>query len=98
MQAENETKSTTDTTTPKDSETRFYFIGLLCDYPEKQIIIAKPQTGRTHQIRLHLTSINAPIVGDAIYGKSQISKYGLDKNNFNKFLILKNFQRQALHA
>ena len=47
---------------------------------------------------MHLTSINSPVVGDAIYGKNKISKYGLDKKNFNKFLILKNFQRQALHA
>ena len=55
-------------------------------------------TGRTHQIRLHLTSVNSPIVGDEVYGKNRISKYGLDKKNFNKFLILKNFPRQALHA
>ncbi len=31
-------------------------------------------------------------------GKNKIGKYGLSKKNFNKFLILKNFQRQALHA
>ena len=47
---------------------------------------------------MHLTSINTPIVGDEIYGKNKISKYGLEKSTFNKFLILKNFQRQALHA
>ena len=39
-----------------------------------------------------------PIVGDDIYGRNRVSKYGLDKKNFSKFLILKNFQRQALHA
>ncbi len=55
-------------------------------------------TGRTHQIRLHLTSKNSPIVGDKIYGKSKINQYGKDKKTFNKFMILKNFERQALHA
>ena len=55
-------------------------------------------TGRTHQIRLHLTSKNSPIIGDKIYGKSKINQFGKDKNTFNKFMILKNFKRQALHA
>jgi RluA family pseudouridine synthase len=31
-------------------------------------IEAKPKTGRTHQIRVHLTSIGAPILGDPQYG------------------------------
>lgn len=31
-------------------------------------IEAKPKTGRTHQIRVHLASIGAPIIGDPIYG------------------------------
>ncbi|MDC2992359.1 RluA family pseudouridine synthase [Pelagibacteraceae bacterium] len=55
-------------------------------------------TGRTHQIRVHLTSKNSPIIGDKIYGKSKINQFGKDKNTFNKFMILKNFNRQALHA
>ena len=55
-------------------------------------------TGRTHQIRLHLTSKNSPIIGDKIYGKSKINQFGKNKNTFNKFMILKNFERQALHA
>ncbi len=55
-------------------------------------------TGKTHQIRLHLTSKNSPIIGDKIYGKSKINQFGKDKNTFNKFMILKNFERQALHA
>ena len=42
-----------------------------------------PKTGRTHQIRIHLSSIGHPIVGDSLYGK---------KNNpFN-------LKRQFLHA
>ena len=55
-------------------------------------------TGRTHQIRLHLTSKNSPIVGDKIYGRSKINHYGKDKTTINRFMILKNFERQALHA
>ena len=31
------------------------------------LIIAKPKTGRTHQIRVHLTALNCPIVGDPVY-------------------------------
>ena len=56
------------------------------------------KTGRTHQVRLHMTSINSPIVGDKLYGKNKINKFGKNKENFNKFILLKNFQRQALHA
>ena len=32
-------------------------------------IEAKPKTGRTHQIRVHLASIGAPILGDPQYGE-----------------------------
>ena len=56
------------------------------------------KTGRTHQVRLHMTSINNPIVGDKLYGINKINKFGKNKETFNKFLILKNFRRQALHA
>ena len=30
--------------------------------------------------------------------QNKINRYGKDIKNFNKFLLLKNFQRQALHA
>ena len=55
-------------------------------------------TGRTHQVRLHLTSINSPLVGDQTYGKSKLNQFGKNKDTFNKFMILKNFGRHALHA
>ncbi len=73
-------------------------IKLIKSFQNASLIECTLETGRTHQIRLHLTSIDAPIVGDDVYGKNRISKYGLIKKNFSKFLILKNFPRQALHA
>lgn len=38
-------------------------------YPEHALLEANPLTGRTHQIRVHLTFIGCPIVGDRVYGK-----------------------------
>jgi len=67
-------------------------------YGIASIVDCELHTGRTHQIRLHLTSKNCPIVGDKIYGRSKINQFGKDKKNINKFMILKNFERQALHA
>ena len=67
-------------------------------YGIASIVDCELHTGRTHQIRLHLTSKNCPIVGDKIYGRNKINQFGKDKNNINKFMILKNFERQALHA
>jgi 23S rRNA pseudouridine1911/1915/1917 synthase len=37
-------------------------------YPCHSLVRAHPQTGRNHQIRLHLATIGHPVVGDAFYG------------------------------
>ncbi len=36
------------------------------------LLEVSPETGRTHQIRVHLNSIHHPIIGDVIYGKKVI--------------------------
>ena len=79
----------------KYSET---LINLKKNYDICSLIECTLKTGKTHQIRLHMSNINFPLVGDQLYGKNKINRYGKDIKNFNKFLLLKNFQRQALHA
>jgi 23S rRNA pseudouridine1911/1915/1917 synthase len=36
---------------------------------EYTLVRAEPETGRTHQIRVHFASIGHPVAGDAIYGR-----------------------------
>lgn len=38
-----------------------------------------PETGRTHQIRVHLASVGLPIVGDPVYGKSRGRAQSIDR-------------------
>ncbi len=38
------------------------------------LVKAKPITGRTHQIRVHLKSINTPVIGDILYGPVKLSQ------------------------
>lgn len=53
-----------------------------------------PKTGRTHQLRIHMSSIGHPIVGDAIYGGHHITEFDLSGNGDRTPLIT----HQALHA
>ena len=48
------------------------------------VVRAYPETGRTHQIRVHLASLGCPIVADPLYGRPREPPAGL--------------RRQALHA
>ncbi len=56
----------------------------------------KLETGKTHQIRLHMNYINNPIIGEKIYTKKNtIKKYKVPKIILNK---INNFKDTALHA
>jgi 23S rRNA pseudouridine1911/1915/1917 synthase len=57
------------------------------------------ETGRTHQIRVHMASIGHPIFSDAVYGGRAKQLAGLNQNNTQFALkLLKDFPRQMLHA
>jgi len=53
------------------------------------------ETGRTHQIRVHMSHIKHPIVGDSVYGNNKSIRKGVGSSLRD---VILNFKRQALHA
>ncbi len=59
-------------------------------------VICRLETGRTHQIRVHLTHIGHPLIADRLYGTGFKTKAELLPQALKRELTL--FSRQALHA
>jgi 23S rRNA pseudouridine1911/1915/1917 synthase len=59
------TRVSLDTTAPREAATEFEVVELL---PEHALLRARLETGRTHQIRVHLGAIDLPVSGDPVYG------------------------------
>jgi 23S rRNA pseudouridine1911/1915/1917 synthase len=53
------------------------------------------ETGRTHQIRVHMSHIGFPLIGDALYGRK---KRFAKSTNSDLREVIEKFPRQALHA
>ena len=54
------------------------------------LVECRLETGRTHQVRVHMASIGHPLVGDPVYGHG--------KSTHRELLNQLDFKRQALHA
>jgi len=71
----------------KRAVTHWRRLGVLAD---AALVECRLETGRTHQVRVHMASIGHPLLGDPVYGRSG--------KTHGKLLSKLGFQRQALHA
>ncbi len=58
-------------------------------YPQAQysLLELQPQSGRRHQLRLHMKHISHPIIGDTSYGKSVHNRFFKDHLNTSRLLL-----------
>jgi 23S rRNA pseudouridine1911/1915/1917 synthase len=71
----------------KRAVTRYRIVEPLAD---AALVECRLETGRTHQVRVHMASIGHPLLGDPVYGRP--------KPAHRELLKRLNFHRQALHA
>jgi 23S rRNA pseudouridine1911/1915/1917 synthase len=62
----------------------------LCTLRDAALVECRLETGRTHQVRVHMASIGHPLLGDPVYGSA--------RKAHREVLETLNFRRQALHA
>ena len=75
--------------TPREAVSNVVVLERMRDDPAATLVMVMPETGRTHQIRVHLASMGHPCLGDELYGggtkHSRVGEGGA-------------FNRHALHA
>ncbi len=68
---------------------------VIARFPEVTLLKLRLETGRTHQIRVHMSESGHPLVGDSVYGGTARAN-GLKSPEFK--IMAKKLGRQALHA
>ena len=66
--------------------------------PIASLIECRLETGRTHQIRVHLTHLGHPLIGDPQYGRARQPPRPKTPQEETAFAAATGFPRQALHA
>jgi 23S rRNA pseudouridine1911/1915/1917 synthase len=84
----------------KEARTRYRVIERFGDSarPFASLVECRLETGRTHQIRVHLTHLGHPLIGDPQYGRGRRSPRPKTDIEAAAFAAAADFPRQALHA
>lgn len=84
----------------KEAITHYTVKAELGEYPNGEavacLVECRLETGRTHQIRVHMSHIGHPLIGDQEYGKHFQTKENTLNDDCRE--VVQNFKRQALHA
>jgi 23S rRNA pseudouridine1911/1915/1917 synthase len=62
------------------------------------LIECRLETGRTHQIRVHLAHLGHPLIGDQVYGRARKPPHAKTDAEEHAYSAAAKFPRQALHA
>jgi 23S rRNA pseudouridine1911/1915/1917 synthase len=89
------TRMSLDTDTPRGAVTNFELVELL---PVHTLLRVRLETGRTHQIRVHLAAIDLPVSGDPVYGVPR--DLGLERQFLHsaRLAFLHPFTRERVEA
>lgn len=84
----------------KPARTRYRVLERFGDLerPFASLIECRLETGRTHQIRVHLTHLGHPLIGDPSYGRARQTPRAKTPEEAEAFTAASEFPRQALHA
>jgi 23S rRNA pseudouridine1911/1915/1917 synthase len=84
---------------PEDGKRAVTHYKVLEYFDHLALVEVRLETGRTHQIRVHMAHISHPVLGDTVYGGDRI-RYGSPAGNRKTFFenIFKHLGRQCLHA
>jgi RluA family pseudouridine synthase len=77
-------------TDQKDGERAITYWKCLAKGKTASVVSCEPYTGRTHQLRAHLSGIKHPILGDVQYGKKFICPYKPHRNLLHAYRLLFN--------
>ena len=84
----------------KTARTRYRVVEVFgpAERPIASLVECRLETGRTHQIRVHLTHLGHPLIGDPQYGRARQPPRAKTPAEAAAFTLAAEFPRQALHA
>ena len=82
----------------KEARTRYRVVESFGARPFASLLECRLETGRTHQIRVHLTHLGHPLIGDPSYGRARQAPRPKTPQEDLAFKTVAQFPRHALHA